>query len=71
MSERGHGSSTDARIRDLYEAGRPLAMGVDRLASDPAVEELTGGEVWYNTSADEYRGYEAGTGIVALSTTTV
>ncbi|WP_158228654.1 hypothetical protein [Halorubrum sp. C191] len=46
-------------------------MAVERLASDPDPADLDGGELWYNTSADEYRGYEAGTGIVSIGTTAV
>ncbi|WP_265112287.1 hypothetical protein [Halosolutus halophilus] len=60
-------TTTNEKVRESYEEHRI----VRRLSSDPAVANLEGGEMWYNTTADEYRGYEAGTGIVSLSTTAV
>lgn len=59
--------TTNAAVRRAYEEHRI----VQRLSSDPDTADLEGGEVWYNTSADEFRGYEAGTGIVSISTTAV
>ena len=59
--------TTNAAVRAAFEEGRI----VKRLSSDPAVADLEGGEVWYNTSTDTYRGYQAGTGIVEFSTTAV
>ncbi|QRY21749.1 hypothetical protein JT689_01410 (plasmid) [Halobacterium sp. GSL-19] len=60
-------TTTNEDVRTAFEEHRI----VQRLASDPPVSVLEGGEVWYNTIADEYRGYETDTGIVAISTTTV
>lgn len=59
--------TTNAATRRAYEEHRII----QRLAADPDAADLDGGEIWYNTSADEYRGYEAGTGIVSISTTAV
>jgi|GEM_PF-1332021 hypothetical protein len=60
-------TTTNEEVRTALEENRIIT----RLSSDPAVALLEGGEMWYNTTADEYRGYEAGTGIVSLSTTAV
>ena len=59
--------TTNAAVRRAYEDQRIIT----RLSSDPDAGDLEGGEIWYNTTADEYRGYEAGTGIVSPSTTAV
>jgi hypothetical protein len=59
--------TTNENVRTALEENRII----QRLDADPAEALLEGGEVWYNTTADEYRGYEAGTGIVSLSTTAV
>ena len=58
-------TTTNEKVREAYEEQRII----QRLSADPPTATLEGGEVWYNTTADEYRGYEAGTGIVSLSTT--
>ncbi|QLK25418.1 hypothetical protein HYG81_15190 [Natrinema zhouii] len=60
-------TTTNEEVRTALEENRIIT----RLSADPAVANLEGGEMWYNTTADEYRGYEAGTGIVSLSTTAV
>jgi len=60
-------TTTNSRVRKAYEENRII----QRLDSDPDTANLEGGEIWYNTTADEYRGYEAGTGIVSVSTTAV
>jgi len=59
--------TTNAATRRAYEEHRIIR----RVDADPDTADLEGGEVWYNTSADEYRGYEAGTGVVTLNTTAV
>lgn len=59
--------TTNAAVRRAFEENRI----VQRQSSDPDPAELDGGEVWYNTTVDEFRGYEAGTGIVSVSTTVV
>lgn len=59
--------TTNEEVRTAFEENRII----QRLDSDPATALLEGGEIWYNTTADEYRGYEAGTGIVSLGTTAV
>jgi len=59
--------TNNEKVRTAFEEHRII----QRLDSDPATATLDGGEIWYNTTADEYRGYEAGTGIVAISTTAV
>lgn len=60
-------STTNEEVRTALEEYRII----QRLDSDPATATLDGGEIWYNTTADEYRGYEVGTGIVAINTTAV
>ncbi|SEQ30999.1 hypothetical protein [Natrinema salaciae] len=60
-------TTTNEKTRKAFEEHRI----VRRLSSDPPTANLEGGEIWYNTTADEYRGYEAGTGIVSVSTTAV
>ncbi len=59
--------TTNASVREAYEGHRI----VRRRSSDPATAELEGGEIWYRTDLDEYRGYEAGTGVVTINTTAV
>jgi len=59
--------TTNAAVREAYEGHRI----VRRVSSDPATAELEGGEMWYRTDLDEYRGYEAGTGVVTIDTTAV
>jgi hypothetical protein len=59
--------TTNEDVRTAYEEGRIIK----RRASDPAPATLEGGELWYRTDLDEYRGYEAGTGIVTIGTTAV
>ncbi|WP_049979368.1 hypothetical protein [Halolamina rubra] len=59
--------TTNAAVRRAFEGHRI----VRRVSSDPATADLEGGEIWYRTDLDEYRGYEAGTGVVTLSTTAV
>ncbi|SEW10379.1 hypothetical protein [Natrinema salifodinae] len=60
-------TTTNEKVRESYEEHRI----VRRLSADPSTANLEGGEIWYNTTADEYRGYEAGTGIVSVGTTAV
>jgi hypothetical protein len=60
-------STTNAEVREAYEGHRI----VRRVTSDPDTADLEGGEIWYRTDLDEYRGYEAGTGVVTLNTTAV
>jgi hypothetical protein len=59
--------TTNSRVRDAFEEHRI----VRRLDSDPDTSTLEGGEIWYRTDLNEFRGYEAGTGVVTLNTTAV
>ena len=60
-------STTNGRVRRAYEEHRI----VRRLDADPDTADLEGGEIWYRTDNDEYRGYVAGTGVVTLDFTAV
>lgn len=60
-------TTTNEEVRTAFEEHRII----QRLSDDPSTELLEGGEIWYNTDEDEYRGYEDGTGIVTLDTTAV
>jgi len=60
-------TTTNERVRMAFEEHRI----VRRLTADPDTADLEGGEVWYRTDLDEYRGYEAGTGVVTIDTTAV
>lgn len=42
-------STTNAMLRDMY---------LGRVDGDPDVSELDGGEFWFNTSTNTYRGYD-------------
>ena len=59
--------TTNAATRRAYEEHRI----VQRVTADPETADLEGGEIWYRTDLDEYRGYVAGTGVVTLNTTAV
>jgi hypothetical protein len=54
-------------VRRAYEEHRI----VRRLEADPDTADLEGGEIWYRTDNDEYRGYVDGTGVVTLDFTAV
>lgn len=60
-------ATTNEKVREAYEEHRV----VRRVTSDPATAMLEGGEMWYRTDLDEFRGYVAGTGIVTINTTAV
>jgi len=52
-------STTNARLRRTY---------LGRREDDPAVADLEGGEIWFNTTTSEYRGFD-GTDIGSLGFT--
>lgn len=41
--------TTNAKVRDTY---------LGRVDGDPDESELDGGELWFDTSSDTYRGYD-------------
>ncbi|OYR53589.1 hypothetical protein DJ73_07205 [Halorubrum sp. Ea1] len=41
--------TTNAMLRQTY---------LGRVAGDPPVEDLNGGEVWFDTESNTYRGYD-------------
>lgn len=59
--------TTNAAVRKAFEEGRII----ERRSSDPDTADLEGGEMWYRSDLDEYRGYEAGTGVVTINATAV
>lgn len=59
--------TTNAAVRTAFDEHRI----VQRVSADPDTADLEGGEIWYRTDLDEYRGYEAGTGVVSISTAAV
>ncbi|MFW6435546.1 MAG: hypothetical protein ACOCY1_04125 [Halovenus sp.] len=56
--------TTNARVRRAFEENRI----VRRVESDPSEGDLEGGEIWYRTDTDEWRGYD-GSGYVTFDVT--
>lgn len=48
--------TTNARVRRAFEENRI----VRRVTSDPAESDLEGGEMWFRTDTNEWRGYDGG-----------
>lgn len=57
-------TTTNNRVRQAFEEGRIIRRRDD----DPSEGDLDGGEVWFNTSDDDWRGYD-GTDFVTFDTT--
>ena len=56
--------TTNARVRKAFEEHRI----VRRVTSDPDEGDLKGGEIWFRTDTDEWRGYD-GSDYVTLDVT--
>jgi hypothetical protein len=57
-------TTTNARVRRAFNEYRIIR----RVSSDPPAGDLEGGEVWFRTDTNEWRGYD-GTGFVTFDVT--